>query len=439
MPDDAPEGTGYPDTSSLRSLVTHIERLAELKHERGAQGLDESVQRAHILLESLAKELVSSPEDDLLAEREPNDIRGIRAQRPDGPRRLHFSHDGYRDRLEGAFLARCAGCTLGAPVEFWPIARMEALAREHGQPFPPRDFFAGITFPFEKRYETSPRRSYTRGHIDGVPVDDDLVYTVLGLLILEDYGADFTTRDVADAWLRYLPFACTAEEIALANLRNGVDPLRAADVGNPYCDWIGAAIRADPWGYVAPAWPEKAAEMAHRDAYLSHRRQGIYSEMFFSASVAAAFAVDDPIDALQIGLTEIPSECAFRHAVEWALAISPEVKDYRTARSAVEDRFQGMHPTHAVNNACLTVFGLTIGGTDVTRVIGETVAMGMDNDCTAATAGSIVGAVVGKSRVPEHWYRDFDDTINTYLIDRPELQISDLVERFASQAQKILG
>ena len=73
--------------------------------------------------------------------------------------------------------------------------------------------------------------------------------------------------------------------------------------------------------------------------------------------------------------------------------MAPEVKDYRDARQAVDARFAGMSPVHTVNNACLTVWGLTIGGRDVTRVIGETVAMGLDNDCTAATAGSLVGAV----------------------------------------------
>ncbi len=59
---------------------------------------------------------------------------------------------------------------------------------------------------------------------------------------------------------------------------------------------------------------------------------------------------------------------------------------------------------HTLNNACLTVFGIHLGGTDFTKVISNTVAMGLDNDCTAATAGSIVGAVIGKNRLPEHWY-----------------------------------
>ena len=106
--------------------------------------------------------------------------------------------------------------------------------------------------------------------------------------------------------------------------------------------------------------------------------------MFFAAAQAAAFAVDDPIAALEIGLTEIPRDCALARAIRWALTAGKGLKNYREARQAVDEHFPGMHSVHTINNACLTVFGLMIGGTDVTRVLSETVAMGLDNDCTAA-------------------------------------------------------
>jgi len=69
---------------------------------------------------------------------------------------------------------------------------------------------------------------------------------------------------------------------------------------------------------------------------------------------------------------------------------------------------------HISLNACLSTFGLLIGGTDVTKVISETVAMGDDNDCTAATACSIVGAIVGTKGIPEHWYKNFNGKVHSY-------------------------
>ena len=63
------------------------------------------------------------------------------------------------------------------------------------------------------------RHDYTPSKMDGVPSDDDLNYTLLGLLVLEEYGSDFSIEDMGEAWVKYLPFAFTAEGIALENLR----------------------------------------------------------------------------------------------------------------------------------------------------------------------------------------------------------------------------
>jgi ADP-ribosylglycohydrolase len=330
-----------------------------------------------------------------------------------------------------------AGCILGAVVESWSIDAMEKLAKENGDAFPPTDYWSRVLNPYDFRYIVSKREDYTRGKMNGVPVDDDIVYTLLGLLIAEDFGPDFTLADVGRAWLKYLPMACTAEDVALKNLKKGIPAEKAADIDNPFCQWIGADIRSDPWGYLAPGYPELAAELAWRDAYISHRRNGIFGEMFFSAAISSAFALDDPIEAIKIGLTEIPAECKLAEAVRWAMDEAKNIHDYRSARAAVDERFAGMSHVHTINNACLTIFGLAIGGTDVTKVIGETVAMGMDNDCTAATAGSIVGAIAGRTGIPKQWTKSFNNRVLSYLIDQPKFAIDDLLKRFWTQAVKM--
>jgi len=429
----------YPRMPDFRGLAQQLELYAQLKHEYGAKNIERLFAKTERAMRAGLAELKRLPADEALAKREPNGRAGIRSLRPTGPRRLWPAVDktAYAGRIEGALIGRMAGCTLGAPVEGWPIWRMQALADKNGDAFPPADYWRRVPDPNALRYGVSPREAYTRLKMDGVPVDDDLAYTLLGLLIAEDFGPDFTVDDVGKAWLKYLPYACTAERVALDNLKRGVPASKAAEKDNPYCEWIGADIRSDPWGYMAPGWPERAADMAYRDAYVSHRRQGVYGAMFFAAAVAAAFAVDDPVEALRIGLSEIPRQCALANAVRWALKLAPNIRDYRQARAAVDKRFKGMHTVHTINNACLTVWGITIGGTDFTRVIGETVAMGLDNDCTAATAGSIVGAVVGKGGIPRQWHRRFHNTVRSYLTGRPRFTITGLVRRFARQAGRV--
>ena len=431
----------YLNFPCYEKLAQEILFYGDLKYENRAKGIIPLMKKAETDLRAVIRKLNSISDDSSFAAQNPNELSAIQKLRPQGPRCLLKKWDEaeYREKLEGALLARFAGCILGAPVESWSIERMQNLAKENGDKFPPIDYWSRVPFPYEKRYELSLRESFTKEKMKGVPVDDDIAYTLVGLLIMEDYGPDFSTLDVGKAWGKYMPHACTAEEVALKNLKSGISIEKVGEKDNPYCEWIGADIRADPWGYMAAGWPEEAARMAYHDAYLSHRRQGIYGEMFFAAAIAAAFSVKDPMEALKIGLTEIPKKCALAEAIRWAFRTTPKIRNYQDAREAVDQKFKGMHRVHTLNNACLTIFGIGIGGTDITKVIGETVAMGLDNDCTAATAGSIVGAIVGKKGIPKHWYRNFKNTIHSYLIGKPAFAMDDVVNRFTKQVKKRVG
>ena len=376
---------------------------------------------------------------------EPDDLRLIKDLRPPGRRRLAKEVPAdFESRLRGALLGRCAGCMLGSPVEMYnsggsrSLKLMEQWAARVGDEFPPVDYWSSVENELAMRGKLGVTRgAYSRDGLICVQPDDDIAYTILGVLILEEFGSTFSVDDVATAWQSHVPHAATAEAVALANLRAGVPAHEAGERDNPYDQFIGADIRADPWGYCAPGWPERAAEMAYHDAFLTHRRNGIYGSMFFAAAIAAAFVVDDPMEALRVGLEEIPANCQLAAAVRWALGEAPKITDYQQANAAVSERFPDMHHVHTINNACLTVFGLAIGGRDFSKIISQTVAMGYDVDCTAATAGSIAGAVFGIEGVPEQWWKRFNNTVRTYLNGTQLYQIDDLVDRFAVQARRV--
>ena len=92
----------------------------------------------------------------------------------------------------------------------------------------------------------------------------------------------------------------------------------------------------------------------------------------------------------------------------------------------------------ALTNALHVVMGLQIGQGDFTRTIGETVAMSGGNDCTGATAGSILGAVLGLEGIPEHWLRPFHGRMHLYLQGVPEfLSLEDVCARFERLASRL--
>ena len=427
-----------PYFREIQTLLNEVSCWADQRHEQGVK-VRGVMARLKKELKRTRMELERSKPSAAVLRREPSDLDAIRALRPAGPRRMvqALPKREFRSRLRGAWMGRAAGCTLGAPVEDWQPDAMEDLAKLGGQSFPPRDYWA--VHPRTKRacYTPDSMRAYLRDGIRGVPVDDDTTYTLLGLLILEEYGPAFTTADVGRTWVKLLPLAFTAEDVALRNLKADMDAAIVGERHNPYQEWIGADIRSDPWGYAAAGWPEKAAEFAYRDAWLTHRQNGVYGAMFFAAAIAAAFTLDDPIEAVKVGLTEIPKTCRLAEALRWALRTAPRLKDWRDARQEVIDRFPGMDTTHTINNACLTVFGLSLGQCDFTRTIGQTVAMGFDNDCTAATAGSILGAVIGIDNIPKPWWEPFGDRVCTYLPGREKFSTRDLIKRFEKVADAV--
>lgn len=417
-----------------------LNEYADLMVEYQATGVKEVMDEIDTQLENAIQKLLALPQNAALRKNEPDDLEEIRALRPEGKRRFADGLPaGYEDRLAGAFLGRLAGCLLGSIVEGYPIEDMQRLAKANGDTFPPVDYWTKAPgTPGSLRYWKSPIEDYTRGQMAFVPVDDDIMYTLEGLLIMEEYGQDFTTVDVGESWLKYIPYGYTAEEAALRNLKSGLKGAAAALDHNPYLQLIGADIRSDPWAYMAPGHPEKAAEFAYRDAMLTHRRNGVYGAMYFAAAESIAFCVDDPMEALRLAMAEIPQDCLLARSLRWAFAECKNIHTYQEARDAVDRRFPNMPIAHTLNNACLTVFGIHLGSTDFTKVISNTVAMGLDNDCTAATAGSIVGAVIGKGRLPEHWYVPFHNRICSYLNGIEEFAIDDTLARFKKQALQVV-
>ncbi|MDR2686535.1 MAG: ADP-ribosylglycohydrolase family protein [Oscillospiraceae bacterium] len=343
--------------------------------------------------------------------------------------------DNYRDKLAGAFYARAAGCTLGAPVEGWTSGRMREYAARLGIDFPLTDYWPGTPTPEAVRYG-EPMEKYLKGRITRVPCDDDIGYTLLSLFIAEESpnGRDFTTKDVADSWLKHLPMACTAEEAALRNLKNGVPWDKAAEIDNPYDEWIGADIRCDGYAWMNPGDPAMAADMAQRDAWISHRGNGVYGARYFAAAIADAFASSDIRKSLLRGLDFIPGDCELTKGLRWAVGLWEGVGDYQNAIRLVDGRYPGMHPVHTINNACLTVFALALGGEDIGKIIASAVAMAHDCDCTAATAGSIAGAAYGLRRLDPRWYECFNGRVGSYFHGEKEHSVGDILARFERMA-----
>ena len=55
--------------------------------------------------------------------------------------------------------------------------------------------------------------------------------------------------------------------------------------------------------------------------------------------------------------------------------------------------------------------------------------MGYDNDCTGASVGSILGALLTIEKIDKKWYEPFHNEIHTYIRGYETLKITELVDK----------
>ena len=387
---------------------------------------------------------------------EPSDLEGIRSARPPAKGRrfeIPQDQDWLFDRMYGAWLGRCAGCALGKPVESYMESRngldSKGRIKHYLTAIGPHEWPLNHYFP--KHSPALPVLgslswgSSTRESIGFMEMDDDICYTVIGQMVLQRHGLSFTTRDVAFQWLNSLPFRylCGGDAMAYRNLvmegeflqgkRLDIDWNWVANNDNPYREWIGAQIRADPWGYAAPGNPELAAELGWRDARMSHVKNGIYGEMFVAAMIAAAFAIHDVRAIVDAGLAEIPRDSRLSHDIRKTIEVCDKFgNDSARFEEVFEELYQlfgHYRAVHTNNNAAIVVAAMLLGRDDFEKVITLSVMAGWDTDCNGATAGSICGAMVGASRIPPKWTSPLNDTLKSGLLGYDPIRISECAKR----------
>ncbi|MGW4729525.1 ADP-ribosylglycohydrolase family protein [Streptomyces shenzhenensis] len=345
--------------------------------------------------------------------------------------------DDLADRIAGAWYGRCAGCCVGKPVEGLTPAQIRAYLADAGA-WPLLGYI-----PLSDRLPAGVERlnpsatEATLGHVDGMPRDDDVDYTVLGLHLLERYGRSFTRDDVAREWLDKLPFlqTFTAERATYRNIVSGVAVDEAGRYRNPYREWIGALIRADIFGYVNPGAPLAAARLAYVDASLSHTGNGIYGEMWAAALVAGAFVSGSCAEAVERSLGYVPRGSRLAQTVGHVVELHRRGGSWEEAIAWVDATFREHSWVHTLNNAAVIVAGLLWSADDPAAAIGLTVQAGYDTDSSAATVGSVMGALLGASRLPEHLVAPLADRVRSAVRGYDGSRISELATRTLALAE----
>lgn len=389
---------------------------------------------------------------------EPNDLGEIWSEcdpaRPLGPI-CSVNLEDASQRAEMAFLSAAAGCMLGKPLEVNPtLAEIRAAAEAVGE-WPLSDYIS------EAMLEKLGRRhpswiETTRERMRYVAPDDDMNYSIIGMLLLEKHGTEFTRRDVMDTWLHNLPplwtwgpERTTLIKAAIYSIHNEFGPEEEppfetwASTWNPASEACGAAIRMDAYGYACPGNPALAAELAWRDASWTHRRTGIYGAMFIAAAIACAFVYnstsgEDRMSIFETALQFVPRRSRFYEITADSLEMVRQSTGWLDGYERIHAKYS-QYGHCAIYQEVATMINTMRFAPSVGEGICMQVAQGNDTDCFGEIIGSLLGAYFGPGSLEERWIAPFNNEMHTALASFYESSLSTVTRRMGELPRIGLG
>ena len=344
--------------------------------------------------------------------------------------------DDYYEKIHGAWLGSAVAGDSGMSVEGMHKRDLRPFLTDLGQ-WPLTDYIR--TLP--RHRDPDRKQWYTAddwGPVEFGP-DDDSLYQIANLLLIEEKGPEITSQDIADKWLAsFSVFEAQncgrAVRVAEQLLKKGVKPPESGQ--HEKGEYMGGQMKGEFWGYLLPGNPEAAAKYGRVDAEVAFHTNGVYGEMFMAALTAEAFFESDPLKLLEAGLAVIPSDCDYarciRDVTEWH---KQWPDDWEKAHERIDaawvpegdDKDRRVFPNNAV-----IALALLYGEGDFEKTISIAVTAGWDTDTNAADVGPVMGIILGPRAISEKWTKPIANIFRSDVKGAEEWKIDELARRTVS-------
>lgn len=266
-------------------------------------------------------------------------------------------------RAQGCLLGQLAGDSLGSLVEF---QSPEDIARKY--PDGVRELADGGTW----------------STIAGQPTDDSEMALMLARTLIKrgSYDAEEALKAYV-LWLNSHPFDCG--NTVAAGLRGMPNPASQAN---------GALMRISPLGIFC--WnkdPETTSRLAQQDAALTHPHPVcLQGNSLFAMAIAEA-----------ISHSKSPQEL-YEDIKQWAAKMRVEKSLEQAILNAADSPpTEYVHQQGWVIIAFQNALWQLLHALSLEECVVDTVMRGGDTDTNAAIAGALLGAVHGRTVIPERW------------------------------------
>lgn len=300
------------------------------------------------------------------------------------------------DKIKGGWAGQAIGVTYGSETEF-------LFNGTFIQDYQPITWYKG----------------YVRDVMEDRPgIYDDIYMDLTFVEVFDRLGMDAPVDSFATAFAHADYELWHANQVARYNIVKGVEN-PGHWKNNPHADDIDYQIEADYAGLMSPGMPNTASEISDRIGHIMNYGDGWYGGVYVGAMYSLAFVSDDMEFIVTEALKTIPEQSRFHRCIsdviswhrrypdDWHTAWFEIQKHYSEDIGCPDGVFKAFN-IDAVVNAAYVVLGLLYGDGDFGRTVDIATRAGYDSDCNPATAGGILGTMLGYSNIPDFWMQGLD-------------------------------
>ncbi len=297
------------------------------------------------------------------------------------------------DKIKGGWAGQVIGCTYGGPTEF--------------------RYPGSMIHDYHPIVWDSSRISWHFEHSPGLY--DDVYMDLTFVEVMENEGIDAPAASHAKAFANAGYYLWHANQAARYNILNGIMPPESGHwKNNPHAEDIDFQIEADFAGLMSPGMPNTASEICDRVGHIMNYGEGWYGGVYIAAMYSLAFISRDVGFVVSEGLKAIPPESPFRQCIQAVIdCCNRNPDDWKEAWFEVERNWaedvgcpDGVFRPFNIDarvNAAYVVIGLLYGRGDYGKTLEIATRCGQDSDCNPASAGGILGTLLGFSNLPPEW------------------------------------
>ena len=243
--------------------------------------------------------------------------------------------------------------------------------------------------------------------------NDDLDIQVVWLEALEDGGPGITRDYMAKYWQDHCWYNFSEYGYFLYNIQRGIHtPLSGRYNNTWFSESEGCPIRAEIWGMVTPGDINLAAKYAQMDGELDHIDNSVWAEQFHAAAIAESFFTDDLDAILEAGRKVIPEDSDIYRISLDVPKLWREENNLKPVWKRLIRKYGHRDSSKCQINFAFTILSLYAGNYDLMETVVTAVNCGWDSDCTAATAGALVGTIIGAEAIPDEWKNRLGDKLS---------------------------